>query len=193
MELIEILDTKINNRSYAKFLCAYCDSIVEKRLDAGKKQKSCGCVKNELISESKIKHDDSFSSLYSSWSHLKNRCENTNNDAYKDYGGRGITICNEWANDYTVFRDWALNNGYQENLQINRINNDGNYEPNNCNWVTSKENSRNRRGQKIKNIEIANEIRSLWNTGNCKRNDLAKKYNISIRSIADIILGKTWT
>ena len=82
-------------------------------------------------------------------------------------------LCNEWL-QFIPFRDWALNNGYIENLQINRVWNDGNYEPSNCNFIPSKENSRNRRGQKIKNIEIA------------------IKYNVSQVNISRIINNKGW-
>lgn len=82
--------------------------------------------------------------LYLVWETMRNRCENPNRKKYKDYGARGIRVCEEWQ-DAGKFCEWALNNGYKEGLQLDRINNDGNYEPLNCRWVTPKENSRNRR------------------------------------------------
>ena len=82
--------------------------------------------------------------LYLVWETMKNRCENPNRAKYKDYGARGIEVCDEWHNTEN-FCKWALENGYEEGLQIDRIDNNGNYEPNNCRWVTPKENSRNRR------------------------------------------------
>ena len=175
-----------NLSSYGEFLCSFCLKIVERCLSSGKRQKSCGCI------ELNLKHNESFTNLYRVWANIKQRCNNPNSHNYKDYGGRGITICSEWTNSYIAFRNWALNNGYQEGLQINRINNNGNYEPNNCNFVTGKENTRNRRGQKIKNMEIANEIRTLWNTGNYIQKGLTSLYNVTISSISRIINNKRW-
>ena len=106
------------------------------------------------------KHGESFTKLYYMWHSIKNRCLNANAQTYKDYGGRGITICPEWTNDYTIFRDWALTNGYQEGLEIDRRDNNGNYNPENCRFVTHKINGRNRRNVKL-SIEKANEIRDF--------------------------------
>lgn len=85
-----------------------------------------------------------YPKLYNLWTTMKSRCENPNRGKYKDYGKRGIKVCDEW-HDARKFCEWALENGYKEGMQLDRIDNDGNYEPSNCRWVTSKENSRNRR------------------------------------------------
>ena len=82
--------------------------------------------------------------LYMVWCTIKQRCLNPNNKQYSYYGGRGITICDEWVNDYSAFREWSTNNGYQKGLQIDRIDNDGNYEPSNCRWVDRKTQSNNK-------------------------------------------------
>lgn len=79
-----------------------------------------------------VKHGKKNTRLYRIWLQMKNRCFNIRTNRYKDYGGRGITVCDEWKNDFTKFYDWSILNGYQENLTIDRINNDGNYEPSNC-------------------------------------------------------------
>jgi|SRR3972149_3562308 len=138
-----------------------------------------------------MKHGGSYTKLYDSWGHMKQRILNPNNKSFKDYGGRGITICPEWTNDYIAFGDWALNNGYKEGLEINRINNNGNYEPSNCNFVTHSENMRNQR-KTILTMEIANEIRNLWNTGNYTQQELADKFGISQVLISLIINNKRW-
>ena len=83
--------------------------------------------------------------LYGKWCSMKNRCNCPTNKQYKDYGGRGIRVCEEWEHDFAAFRDWALNNGYSEDLQIDRIDNDEGYSPTNCRFVTPAENMRNRR------------------------------------------------
>ena len=153
MELIRKLGTKfINGRwvRYGQFLCPnpICNKLVERRIDAGYKQNSCGCLHYINIDHNNIKHGETNTKLYQVWRDMKNRCNNPKNKRYKDYGGRGITICPEWTESYIVFRDWVLNNGYAERLQINRINNNGNYEPSNCNFITAKENMQNRRKYK---------------------------------------------
>jgi hypothetical protein len=80
---------------------------------------------------------------------MKDRCTNPHNKSYHRYGGRGISVCDEWMNDYSAFQSWALSHGYTENLTIDRIDNDGNYTPNNCQWLTASENSKKRHGRII--------------------------------------------
>jgi hypothetical protein len=84
-------------------------------------------------------HGMSHSRLYQIWNAMKQRCSNPNAISYPRYGGRGITVCQEWQDSFAAFRDWAVSHGYSDNLTIDRIDNDGKYEPLNCRWVTKKE------------------------------------------------------
>jgi len=92
-------------------------------------------------------HGDSYTALYSVYQNIKDRCNNPRNHAYKNYGGRGISVCEAW-NTFEVFKKWALENGYKKGLSIDRIDNDGNYCPKNCRWATMKEQQNNRRNNR---------------------------------------------
>ena len=126
------------------------------------------------------------SSLYHSWVNMRQRCLNPHNPKYCRYGGRGIRVCDEWMS-FDRFKEWAYKNGWEEGLSIDRIDNDGNYEPSNCRWVTVSSNSRRKRTTKITD-EIANEIRS-------RRNEnwysLAEEYGCSHGNIWWIMHGYT--
>lgn len=99
--------------------------------------------------------------LYGVWMTMKHRCEDKKRAKYKDYGARGIKVCSDWQ-DPNAFIDWALANGYERGLQLDRINNDGNYCPENCRWITPKENSRNRRNTVLLTIGEETKCVSAW-------------------------------
>lgn len=123
---------------------------------------SCGCYGKEARIKASYKHGMAVSlkedrpRLYEIWTGMKSRCRNLNN---KNYGGRGIKLCNEWCNDFKVFYDWAMANGYSDDFSIDRIDVDGNYEPDNCRWISQKEQTSNTR-RNIK-IKINGETKSV--------------------------------
>lgn len=107
--------------------------------------KSCGCLNSTGREKpDSIKHHK----LYRVYWGMRQRCYNPNQKHYNRYGGRGITVCDEWLNSYESFYKWAIDNGYSEGLTIDRINNDGNYEPGNCRWTTQKIQNQNKTQRK---------------------------------------------
>ena len=121
--------------------------------------KSCGCYCLDKIKEKNTKHGSTKTRLYHIYCKMKERCYNKTCKAYKNYGGRGITVCEEWLEDFTHFEKWAKENGYSEKLSIDRINVNGNYEPTNCRWVTDKIQCNNRRSNRF--IEYNGEVRTV--------------------------------
>ncbi len=114
--------------------------------------KSCGCLSKEKSSEvgkRNTKHGESFGRIYGIYRNILNRCLVTTSKDYPKYGGRGITVCEEWKNSYEAFRDWSLANGYRDNLSIDRIDNDGPYAPWNCRWTTAKVQQNNTRLNRV--------------------------------------------
>ena len=97
--------------------------------------KSCGCLSKELASKRMIAHGERKTRLYEIWYNMRQRCTNPNLKCYKNYGGRGITLCEEWK-DYQNFSNWAKSNGYTEELTLDRIDSNKNYCPENCRWVS---------------------------------------------------------
>ena len=120
---------------------------------------SCKCYRKEMQSITQIKHNMCHTKLYKVYSGILNRCKNKK---WKYYHGKGITICNEWKNDFMAFYNWATLNGYKEGLSIDRIDNDGNYDPNNCKWSTVKEQQRNRSVNHVLEFQGENKCISEW-------------------------------
>lgn len=126
-----------------------CDCGAEKtvKLDLLKrgKTRSCGCLQKELASARRTTHGLSSHPLHVVWVGMIGRCHNKGNSKFKQYGERGISVCGEWRNDFQSFYDFSIKNGWHFGLQIDRIDNNGNYQPSNCRFVTCKENMANTR------------------------------------------------
>jgi hypothetical protein len=120
---------------------------------------SCGCLRaaNHYRTHGES-HGTNKTRLYNIWINMRSRCSNPNETGYENYGGRGITVCEDW-NNYENFRDWAYNNGYTDDLTIDRIDVNGNYEPDNCQWATMLEQNNNRRSSLL--ITYFGETHSL--------------------------------
>ena len=136
-KLIGVFYDEINKRKMAKTECVYCQNVKNMRLSdfSSGIAVSCKCRV--------VKHGMNRTKIYSVYANIKYRCYNSNHHEFRNYGGKGIIVCDEWLGDngFSNFYEWALKNGYKEGLTIDRINSEGNYEPNNCQWITRSENT----------------------------------------------------
>lgn len=148
---------------YREFYNCLCDCgntcVVEKWQLIKGCTKSCGCYKREFAQSSFSTHNLTNHRLYNTWCHMKGRCYNSDNKAYSNYGGRGITVCDEWKNDFQAFYNWAMANGYKEDLTLDRIDVNGNYEPDNCRFTTMKVQQNNKQNHFY--ITIYNRTQTL--------------------------------
>lgn len=172
LKVIEKTDKRSTNGSVIWVCQCSCGNIKEATTShlLGGYIQSCGCLKKERSSENCIKRTKHgaaarkeksiYSRLYSVWHNMKDRCYNPGCHAYEIYGGRGISVCEEWKNDFSVFRDWALANGYNPcapygECTIDRKDSNGNYCPENCRWVSMHVQAHNRRNGRNENGQYA--------------------------------------
>ena len=132
---------------FGLYKCGFCGTDFKANTNSikSKNTKSCGCYSKQLTKERNTKHNLSYTRIYRIWKNIKTRILNPKKERYINYGGRGITICEEWKNDFISFYNWAMENGYSDELSIDRIDNDGNYCPENCRWTTRTIQNRNQR------------------------------------------------
>ena len=185
LTVIERIENYIdeNGSPHSMWKCkCECGNVVSVRgtfLKSGS-VRSCGCLGAETLKEMLTVHGDSKTRLYKIWAGIKERCYNANNKCYKEYGGRGILMCDEWKNDYVIFKEWAYANGYYEDVNkepcsIDRIDNNGNYCPNNCRWVNRKVQQNNTRHNHY--IEYNNETHTIAEWADIYKIDYKQFYN----------------
>ena len=156
-------DDRNSRKTYYNCLCD-CGNMKSVRSDSliAGTIRSCGCLKKEQDRENLTAahtHKMSGTRIYQIWQGIKKRCYNPHDVRYERYGRRGIKVCDEWRDNFQSFYDWAMENGYDDSLTIDRIDNDGDYRPENCRWSSSEEQARNR-SSNIK-ITIGNVTKTL--------------------------------
>lgn len=132
---------KRKNHVYEKILCRRCGNVKYVRQDSIKKRKTCGCFWNNPYGLER----ETYEKLYDVWNNMIKRCYNPKSDRYYTYGAKGIRVCEEWKNDFHEYARWALKNGWNKGLSIERKDYNKNYCPENCKFITMKEQARNKR------------------------------------------------
>lgn len=148
------------NLWYCECKCGEKTTITTRSLESGH-TKSCGCLKKDYLKETYTTHGYTGERLYKTYNGMLARCRNEKEPCYKDYGGRGISVCDEWL-DFIVFKDWSLSNGYSEELTIDRIDVNGNYEPSNCRWTDLTTQANNKRSNVILEYKGENKTIAEW-------------------------------
>lgn len=120
---------------------------------------SCGCLQRERTAEALTTHGQAHTRIYNIWNMMVARCHRKNTKGYPEYGGRGITVCDEWRNSFQSFYLWAMANGYNDELSIDRVDNDKGYFPDNCRWATKYVQSNNKRSNRT--IEYKGETHTV--------------------------------
>lgn len=186
---IEDLGTKKYAGSMRRFGIFKCDCGNEKEIICGSVSRglttSCGCYQRDIAKEVNTLHGLTNHPLRRVWSHMHDRCYNQNDARYSTYGARGVVICDEWRDNFLVFYNWAINNGWKTGLQIDRIDNDGNYEPSNCQFITRKENCAIGK-RSIQSNNTSGYVGVIIEHGKCSSNIVVNKNRIRIGRFADI-------
>ena len=179
---------KVGNRNQVYWDCkCICGKVKPFQGDGLRNgsSKSCGCRR----ADGHGTHRMSKSRIYRIYQHMLNRCRNPNVESYPYYGGKGITVCDEWQH-FEPFHEWSMANGYDENRSIDRIDNSKGYFPENCRWSTDKEQARNTTRTVCTEAVVA-QIRSMFASG-VKNKDIAEIFGISRTHVSDIVYHKTW-
>ena len=167
---LKVLKRDKQDKYYNIFWLCECQCGVKSntgfRFKSGATQ-SCGCLNRELSGKriGNLSRTHGYANkerLYEIWKNMKYRCYNENDNRFKHYGGKGVKVCNEWKDDYLSFRNWSMTSGYNDNLSIDRINNDGDYKPSNCRWVDNKTQANNQSRNRILTYKGKSKTMSEW-------------------------------
>lgn len=187
MELItetEIKKYGKRNYMFAIFRCS-CGKELEMAKHRGLSTETCQECFRKIHKQKVTRHGDRYTRLYRTWVNMTKRCREPSR---KNYFGKGITVCDEWLT-WENFKEWAYNSGYTDHLTIDRIDNNGNYESDNCQWISNRINAG--KDKQILTIQQAEEIRKLYAEGQLQ-NKLAIIYNVDINIIHNIVNNKTY-
>ena len=159
----------VNNRSMWKCLCDCGNEKIVRSHDLQRGSvKSCGCLRKEAQLKSSLTHGLSKTRIHKEWRGILHRCKNPSASHYENYGGRGITVCDEWKEDFMAFYEWSMQNGYADNLTLDRKDNDKGYSPDNCRWVTHMENCHNRGKRKDCKSSHSGVRKNVFKSGKVK-------------------------
>lgn len=172
-----------------RYVKAVCDCGEKVRVSygdiKGNKTKSCGCYNKQVASERMTTHGKSDTRIYSIWKDMRRRCNNPKRRNYKDYGGRGISVCDEW-DSFLEFYNWSIENGYEDYLSIDRIDSNGNYNPENCRWANSSQQNSNTRKNKSFKATSPEGIVFLADS----QADFSREHNLDRKYINSCLIGK---
>jgi hypothetical protein len=215
MELVQDLGTVRDPQgkfhSKGIFACGFCGTTVERWFYAGHRDQSCGCSRRRITGEKNSTHGlykyldkepatvavrscertKSLHPLVVVWGGMKSRCYRKSHAMFAYYGGRGIRVCDEWLNDVAAFVEWSLSHGWSAGLQIDRIDNDGDYSPANCRYITCCQNNRNSRQTKLTPQSVI-EMRHKHATGGVSYAELSRLYGITRGAARSVVIKKTW-
>jgi hypothetical protein len=191
--LVVIKEAERNKDNRVMWKCK-CDcgniTIVMRSNLRGGASKSCGCLRGRASKHGACRNRKE-TRLYRVWGCMKERCHNPNKDNYHSYGGRGISVCAEWYNDFIAFKKWAVAHNYKDNLQIDRKNNDGNYEPSNCRFVTPAINTQRQKQVKLTRRKVL-VIKQLLKKTKLTHKKIAGLFNVCRVTIGQISDGSHW-
>lgn len=163
LKVVALDENKTLEKGKAYWICeCQCGNVITFRGDNLTKKKDCGCISKLEKAKRLTKHGMTNTRIHRIWLGMIKRCTIKSASGYKNYGGRGITVCDEWLNDFMNFYNWSIENGYNDKLTIERKDVNGNYKPDNCKWATIKEQENNKRNTRYVTIDNQTHSLSKW-------------------------------